>query len=156
MNLKKMIVTGLTGAIFLVGCGQAGMSTEQSSNLDNESVSSEAIQSSDIAESNQEENTILYKGTVAAQEETSDESILVNDLTPINNDEAAPFDEVLLLMNESIPLTDKQTGEELQVMDVHEGDMVEVTLVENAPTTMSIPPQIPGNGIIKVEVEPQK
>ena len=150
------MVTGLTGAIFLAGCGQAGISTDQSSNLDNESISSEVIQSSDITESNQEENTILYKGTVAAQEDTSDESLLINDLTPMDHDEAAPFDEVLLLMNESIPLTDKQTGEELQVADIQEGDTVEVTLVENAPTTMSIPPQIPGNGIIKVEVEPQK
>lgn len=150
MNFRKNMVTGLTGAIFLAGCGQAGMTTDPSSDSNNEAMNSEVV------ESKQEENTILYRGTVTTQEDTSNESLLVNALTPMDNEEAAAFDEVLLLMNDSIPLTNKRTGEELEVTDIQEGDTVEVTLVENTPTTMSIPPQIPGNGIIKVEVESQK
>lgn len=156
MNLKKHLLTGLIGATFLAGCGQTGVDPDQSSDLNNESMSSEVIGSDSVVESSQEETVILYKGTVASQEEVNEDSILINDLTPLDNDEASAFDEVILLMNDSIPLTDKQTGKEVQVTDIQEGDTVEVTLKEHAPTTMSIPPQIAGNGIVKVEVESQK
>lgn len=85
--------------------------------------------SSEIAEGN-----ILYTGTVA---ELNEESILMEGLEPVDADVAA-IEEVVLL---TPPLA------ELEV-----GDTLEVILVENAPMTRSLPPQIPGNSIVEVRI----
>ena len=84
---------------------------------------------------NQEE--VLYQGMVA---EVLENGLLVSELNPIDREDAAGFSEVILLMEDTSAYSDLQVD-----------DLVEVTLIENAPTTMSIPPQIPGNAIIKIE-----
>ena len=48
-------------------------------------------------------------------------------------------------------MIDQETGDAIVLSDIKEGDTVSVTLIEHAPTTMSIPPQIPGMGIVKIE-----
>lgn len=85
--------------------------------------------SSEIVEGN-----ILYTGTVA---ELNEESILMEGLEPVDAD-VAVIEEVVLL---TAPLA------ELEV-----GDTLEVILVENAPMTRSLPPQIPGNSIVEVRI----
>ena len=92
------------------------------------------VESSEVTV-NQEE--VLYQGTVA---EVLENGLLVSELNPIDREDAAGFSEVILLMEDMAAYSDLQVDE-----------LVEVTLMENAPTTMSIPPQIPGNAIIKVE-----
>lgn len=130
--LKKLIFCFLTTAL-LSGCGAA---------------SSQASVNSEVAEN--EEATVLYTGTVIDSGETHEGGLFVSDLVPVESSEAASFDEVILLM-EGVPLTDLSSGETIPLSALENGDSVTVTLVEHAPTTMSIPPQIPGMGIVKVE-----
>lgn len=85
--------------------------------------------SAEIAEGN-----ILYTGTVA---ELNEESILMEGLEPVDAD-VAVIEEVVLLT---------APPAELEV-----GDTLEVILVENAPMTRSLPPQIPGNSIVEVRI----
>ena len=80
------------------------------------------------------EGTILYTGIVA---ELNDETILMEGLEPVDADVAA-IEEVVLLT---------PPPAELEV-----GDTLEVILVENAPMTRSLPPQIPGNSIVEVRI----
>ena len=53
---------------------------------------------------------------------------------------------------EEVPLIDQSSGENVSLSDLEKGDSVRVPLVEHAPTTMSLPPQIPGMGIVQVEL----
>lgn len=78
---------------------------------------------------------ILYSGTVA---EINADSILMSELTPVADTDAPAFTEVILLTTPPD--------------DLKKGDTLEVTLIENAPTTRSLPPQIPGNSIVEVRV----
>ncbi len=135
--MKKQILLGLIGTALLAGCSMAN--TKASSNEGNQpAISSEVA-----------EGTILYTGTV---KENSD-WLLIENLNPVTEKDVPVFDEVVLLMNEDIPLTDHKTGEAIALTNLAIGDVVHVTLVEHTPTTMSLPPQIPGMGIVKVAVE---
>ena len=134
--MKKILLT-LIGTALLAGCSMAN--TKASSNEGNQpAISSEVA-----------EGTILYTGTV---KENSD-WLLIENLNPVTEKDVPVFDEVVLLMNEDIPLTDHKTGEAIALTNLAIGDVVHVTLVEHTPTTMSLPPQIPGMGIVKVAVE---
>lgn len=82
-----------------------------------------------------EEGQILYSGTV---EEINEESIFMINLEPVDNTDVPGFDEVILLTEPPAEL--------------ERGDKLDVILIENAPTTMSIPPQIPGNAIVEVTI----
>lgn len=135
--MKKQMLVGLIGTVLLGGCTMAN--TKASSNDGNP-----AEISSEVAE-----GTILYTGTV---KENSD-WLLIENLTPITEEDIPAFDEVVLLMNDDIPLTDQTTGKSITVPDLSIGDIVHVTLLEHTPTTMSLPPQIPGMGIVNVVVE---
>ena len=135
--MKKQILLTLIGTALLAGYSMAN--TKASSNEGNQpAISSEVA-----------EGTILYTGTV---KENSD-WLLIENLNPVTEKDVPVFDEVVLLMNEDIPLTDHKTGEAIALTDLEVGDVVHVTLVEHTPTTMSLPPQIPGMGIVKVAVE---
>ena len=48
-------------------------------------------------------------------------------------------------------ILDKNTGEMLSVEDIKIGDTVNVLLIKDTPITMSLPAQIPGMGIVKIE-----
>jgi uncharacterized protein YceK len=132
IRLKKLILCFITTAL-LSGCS---------------ATSSQASINSEVVEN--EEATILYTGTVIDSGETHENGLFVADLVPVESSEAASFDEVILLM-EGVPLIDLSSGENVPLSALEKGDSVTVTLVEHAPTTMSIPPQIPGMGIVKVE-----
>jgi hypothetical protein len=97
------------------------------------------------------EATVLYSGTVIDSGETHDNGLFLADLIPVDSSDATSFDEVILLM-EDVPLIDQSSGKNVSLSDLEKGDSVRVTLVEHAPTTMSLPPQIPGMGIVKVEI----
>jgi uncharacterized protein YceK len=131
--LKKLILCFITTAL-LSGCGAA---------------SSQASTASDDGETG--EATVIYSGTVIDSGETHDNGLFLADLIPVDSSEAASFDEVILLM-EDVPLIDQSSGENVSLSDLEKGDSVMVTLIEHAPTTMSLPPQIPGMGIVKVEI----
>lgn len=125
---------------FLTGC------------LPNNSSSSNDQASSQL-ESSQEElsdSTISYTGTVGEGNESNDKRLLILNLQPETSSDAASFDEVVLLM-EGVTLIESDSGDALELSEINEGDLVKVVLKENAPTTMSLPPQIPGNAIISVE-----
>lgn len=129
--MNKLIL-GLIAVALLTGCG-----TENSKAKNNEGI-----------ETNEE--TILYTGTVIDFGETLDGGLFLADLTPINSPEVASFDEVILL-TEEVSLVDQKSGKPIVLSELVKGDTVQVTLIEHAPTTMSLPPQIGGNGIVKIE-----
>lgn len=101
-------------------------------------------------ESESSETTILYFGTVIDNGITNENGLFVSNLKPEDTTKAASFDEVILL-TEEVTLIGQETGDPIDISDIKEGDTVSVTLIEHAPTTMSIPPQIPGMGIVKIE-----
>lgn len=128
----KQLVALFLAAAFLTSCGSESSQEKTSEKLE------------------QNEKTITYIGTVIDFGQTHDSGLFLADLTPINFPEAAAFDEVILLTDD-VSLVDQSTGEAIALSELVKGDSVQVTLIEHAPTTMSIPPQIAGNGIIKIE-----
>lgn len=139
----KNLFLSLLAITVLTGCS-AKDTEEINSSSDSINESSEIVVKTD-------EESILYTGTVISSGEASDKSLFVSNLTPVTSTEANSFDEVVLLM-EGVEILDKDTGETLSVEEVKEGAVVDVLLIKNAPTTMSLPAQIPGMGILKVEV----
>lgn len=101
-------------------------------------------------ESESSETTILYFGTVIDNGITNENGLFVSNLIPEDTTKAASFDEVILL-TEEVTLIGQETGDPIDISDIKEGDTISVTLIEHAPTTMSIPPQIPGTAIVKIE-----
>ena len=136
----KKIILSLLIVSFLSGC------STKNSQADNNSLTSEVIH----MESESSETTILYFGTVIDNGITNENGLFVSNLIPEDTTKAASFDEVILL-TEDVNLIDQETGDAIVLSDIKEGDTVSVTLIEHAPTTMSIPPQIPGMGIVKIE-----
>lgn len=134
MNQLKKILLFLLGVFFLSACSVSNSQEDTQSNTDT---------------SVEEEATVLYTATI---KEVDEGRILVQDMNPVETEDIPGFDEVVLLMNEDIPLTNKTTGEDIQIEDLKEGDNLEVVLIENAPTTMSLPPQLPGMSIVQVEL----
>ena len=125
---------------FLSGCN------EKNSQADNNDLTSDGVS----MENESSETTILYSGTVIDSGVTNEKGLFVSNLKPEDETKAASFDEVILL-TEDVNLIDQETGDAIVLSDIKEGDTVSVTLIEHAPTTMSIPPQIPGMGIVKIE-----
>lgn len=125
---------------FLSGC------STKNSQADNNSLTSEVIH----MESESSETTIVYFGTVIDNGITNENGLFVSNLIPEDTTKAASFDEVILL-TEEVTLIGQETGDPIDISDIKEGDTISVTLIEHAPTTMSIPPQIPGMGIVKIE-----
>lgn len=125
---------------FLSGC------STKNSQADNNSLTSEVIH----MESESSETTILYFGTVIDNGITNENGLFVSNLIPEDTTKAASFDEVILL-TEEVTLIGQETGDPIDISDIKEGDTISVTLIEHAPTTMSIPPQIPGTAIVKIE-----
>lgn len=101
-------------------------------------------------ESESSETTIVYFGTVIDNGITNENGLFVSNLIPEDTTKAASFDEVILL-TEEVTLIGQETGDPIDISDIKEGDTISVTLIEHAPTTMSIPPQIPGMAIVKIE-----
>src|SRR5699024_9223936 len=139
VSLKKIILSLLIVS-FLSGC------STKNSQADNNSLTSEVIH----MESESSETTILYFGTVIDNGITNENGLFVSNLIPEDTTKAASFDEVILL-TEEVTLIGQETGDPIDISDIKEGDTISVTLIEHAPTTMSIPPQIPGMAIVKIE-----
>ena len=125
---------------FLSGCNA------KNSQADDNDLTSDGVS----MENESSETTILYSGTVIDSGVTNEKGLFVSNLKPEDETKAASFDEVILL-TEDVNLIDQETGDAIVLSDIKEGDTVSVTLIEHAPTTMSIPPQIPGMGIVKIE-----
>lgn len=125
---------------FLSGCNA------KKSQADDNDLTSDGVS----MENESSETTILYSGTVIDSGVTNEKGLFVSNLKPEDETKAASFDEVILL-TEDVNLIDQETGDAIVLSDIKEGDTVSVTLIEHAPTTMSIPPQIPGMGIVKIE-----
>lgn len=125
---------------FLSGCNA------KNSQADDNDLTSDGVS----MENESSETTILYSGTVIDSGVTNEKGLFVSNLKPEDETKAASFDEVILL-TEDVNLIDQETGDAIVLSDIKEGGTVSVTLIEHAPTTMSIPPQIPGMGIVKIE-----
>lgn len=137
--MKKLILS-LLMVSFLSGCNA------KKSQADDNDLTSDGVS----MENESSETTILYSGTVIDSGVTNEKGLFVSNLKPEDETKAASFDEVILL-TEDVNLIDQETGDAIVLSDIKEGDTVSVTLIEHAPTTMSIPPQIPGMGIVKIE-----
>ncbi|WP_414839629.1 hypothetical protein [Carnobacterium sp. TMP28] len=141
--MKKLVfaatlsIIGLT----LMGCGQTA---------DNETDSSSQATSS----SKQQEETeqVEYKGMVKEDGLKEEQQIILSSLKQTKeSDEPVYFDEVILSA-EGVPILDEKTQKEILIEDITAGSTITVFLVPEPITTMSIPPQIPGNSIVKILV----
>ena len=138
--MKKLILAA-TLSIFglaIVGCGQTSNNEAESS--------SEATSSSKKEETEQVE----YKGMVKEDGLKEEQQIILSSLKQAKeSDEPVYFDEVILSA-EGVPILDEKTQEEILIEDITAGSTITVFLVPEPITTMSIPPQIPGNSIVKI------
>ncbi len=138
--MKKLILAA-TLSIFglaIVGCGQTSNNEAESS--------SEATSSSKKEETEQVE----YKGLVKEDGLKEEQQIILSSLKQAKeSDEPVYFDEVILSA-EGVPILDEKTQEEILIEDITAGSTITVFLVPEPITTMSIPPQIPGNSIVKI------
>ena len=94
--------------------------------------------------------TILYKGVVKVGVEPKENSLYLSSLESIGEKETLTYGEVILLM-EGVVVEDQETGKAIEVEELASGDEIEVELEKDAPITRSIPAQIAGSGIVKVE-----
>lgn len=139
--MKKLVfaatlsIIGLT----LMGCGQTA---------DNETNSSSQATSS----SKQQEEMTEYNGTVKEDGSKEEQQLLLSNLKQTNEkDSALSFDEVILL-TKGVSILDEKTQEKRLIEEIKAGTTVKVFLVSEPVTTRSLPPQIPGNSIIKILV----
>lgn len=125
-------------ALFFVGCksdkkdGASGLSHSHSDSTPTEGVE--------------------YNGIVKEDGIASEQQLMLKNLEPVETaGEAAPFDEVILL-TEGVPILNAETHEKATIEDIKAGTSVTVLLVPEPITTRSLPPQIPGNSILKILV----
>lgn len=139
--MKKLLLA-TTLSIFglaIVGCGQTSNNEAKSS--------SEATSSSKKEE---EKEQVEYKGTVKEDGLKEEQQIILSSLKQTKeSDKPISFDEVVLLA-EGVPILDEKTSEKRLVEDIKVGTTITVFLVPEPITTMSIPPQIPGNSIVEI------
>lgn len=94
--------------------------------------------------------TILYKGVVKVGVDPKENSLYLSSLESIHEKETLTYGEVVLLM-EGVVIEDQETGKEIEVEELVSGDEIEVEMAKDAPIIRSIPAQIGGSGIVKVE-----
>lgn len=135
--MKKQFSLLLLSLLFLTACTSPTGSTTEASTVD-------SANNSNV----EEEKKVTYTGTIKT---IADEMIYMDSLIPDEGADVISFEEVVLLMNEDIPLTDV-SGQAVHLSDLTEGQTLEVVLAENAPMTKSLPPQLAGIGIISVTV----
>lgn len=135
--MKKIFSLLLLSLLFLTACTSPTGSTTEASTVD-------SANNSNV----EEEKKVTYTGTIKT---IADEMIYMDSLIPDEGADVISFEEVVLLMNEDIPLTDA-SGQAISLSDLTEGQTLEVVLAENAPMTKSLPPQLPGMAIVSVTV----
>lgn len=151
--MKKSLVILLTG-FTLLALGACGSNQDKSTKESSEtSMSSQEQQSTDNSQLNEQSESIFTATLTedAVKNDTVDQSIrLVLDDVKAKEDP----DEILnSFKNDGVILNvaEDQFADGTTEETLKKGDQVRFTLKANSIMTMSIPPQIPGNSIIKVE-----
>lgn len=151
--MKKITTpTVLLLSMFILGaCASSGSGESSSSNV-NESTTVETLVTSETSEmSTTEVGEMVFTATVVSVTdlETSNPAIqiLLEDPVAVEDSEESigSFQNGVALNVD--PETLEMTVEELEV-----GSQLKVTLAQPAIMTMSIPPQVPGNSIISIEL----
>lgn len=135
--MKKILLTATLSILGLamVGCGQTTNNEVESS--------SQSVNSSTVEE-------VEYKGIVEEDGSKEEEQVILSSLKQTEkSDKPISFNEVILLTG-GVPILDEKTQEKRLVEDIKAGTTITVFLEPNAITTMSLPPQIPGNSIVKI------
>ena len=151
--MKKSLVILLTG-FTLLALGACGSNQDKSTKESSEtSMSSQEQQSTDNSQSNEQSESIFTATLTedAVKNDTVDQSIrLVLDDVKAEED---PEEILNSFKNDGVILNvaEDQFANETSEETLKKGDQVRFTLKANSIMTMSIPPQIPGNSIIKVE-----
>lgn len=150
--MKKSLVILLTGfALFALGA--CGSNQDKSTKESSETSMSSQEQQSDDSQSNEQSESIFTATLTedAVKNDTVDQSIrLVLDDVKAEEDP----DEILnSFKNDGVILNvaEDQFADGTTEETLKKGDQVRFTLKANSIMTMSIPPQIPGNSIVKVE-----
>lgn len=140
--MKKLLTASLLLSIgVLTACSTA-----------NQTKTSESTPASNTASSSvQEAKTAIFTATVkeVTELDTQEKAIQVLLENPENVENA---EDVLLSFNDGVALNLDPTTLTVEQDELVPGVKVQVTLSENAPMTMSIPPQVPGNAIVSVEI----
>ena len=148
--MKTLPVLIILSGFLLVGCSSNGLSEPKK---DSASFSSTSESVSEYVPEKEKE-TVLYHGVVKETESKESKRLFIENFVPNASAADLPtYDEVILLVSEDTPLIDKQTEKPVAIEEIKENAQVDVTLQENFPVTMSLPPQIPGMSIVKVEIE---
>ncbi|WP_313468069.1 hypothetical protein [Carnobacterium sp.] len=148
--MKNLPILIVLAGFFLVGCSSNSLSEPPK---DSASFSSTSESVSEYV-SEKEKDTVLYHGVVKETEAKENQRIFIKNFVPDASVADLPtYDEVILSVSEDTPLIDKQTEKSLTLEEIKGNAQVDVFLLGNFPVTMSIPPQIPGMSVVKVEVE---
>ena len=141
-------------SLLTTGCSASSDNESNTDGLSSKSfVSSKTIASSSKEKKNT--NSVIFHAITTVSEESNEENnLFLREFTPKKTTEGGQaYDEVVLLLSDAIPIVTKKTGKPLALKKIKKNTDVEVTLEKDFPMTMSIPPQIPGNSIIKIFVD---
>lgn len=139
--MKKMVLVATLSllGLVIVGCGQTSNSEAESS--------SGAVSSSKKEEQKEPDE---YQGIVKEDGSKEEQQVVLSSLKQTQESEPPVyFDEVILLVG-GVPILDEKTQETLLVEEIESGTTITVFLEPHPIATMSIPPQIPGNSIVKI------
>lgn len=140
--MKKLLTASLLLSIgVLTACSTANQTKTS------ESTSASSIESSSI----QETKTAVFTATVkeVTELDTQEKALQVLLENPENIENA---ENMMASFNDGVALNLDPTTLTVEQSELVPGVKVQVTLNENAPMTMSIPPQVPGAAIISVEI----
>lgn len=136
---------GLASVMVVVaGCGNTVNKSSES--IHSETTSSEAVSSMPT-----EKAEIVYRAVVKEDRTSETGQIWVEKLTPVDsrNETPAMFEEEVILLTDGSNVV-SEGNEKISLDELKVGSELEVTLAAEPVSTMSIPPQIPGDSVHKV------
>lgn len=147
---KKSIVLSLAVVILFVaaGCGNTANKKSESSNSELKSTEKDSSTTSSMMI---EKDSVVY--TAVVKEDSSSEigQIWVEKLLPVDSTNKTPeiFKEDVVLLTDGSNVFNGN-DEKISLDEIKLGDELEITVAANPVSTMSIPPQIPGEAVHKI------
>lgn len=148
---KKSIVLSLAVVILIVATAGCGNTANKKSEASNSELKSTENNSSTTSSMMIEKDSVVY--TAVVKEDSSSEigQIWVGNLISVDSTNETPEifkDDVVLLTDGSNVFNGN--NEKISLDEIKLGDEVEIAVDADPVSTMSIPPQIPGNAIHKI------
>lgn len=148
---KKSIVLSLAVVILFVAVAGCGNTTNKKSESSNSELKSTEKDSSTTSSMMIEKDSVVYTAVVKADSSSEIGQIWVEKLLPVDSTNKTPeiFKEDVVLLTDGSNVFNGN-NEKISLDEIKLGDELEITVAANPVSTMSIPPQIPGEAVHKI------